>query len=142
MGWVSKKTAVIILLALLVCSCSATKTMNGIMSSWTGSDLDEVVALWGPPHEVRDSGKNKLYVWHHTTAKSAPKINIRTTSISGHTGSSGSTTAGGGTTYGSCQRILEIDPNGKVVNWQWSGDSCPYREDGPYANWRKAAPES
>ena len=130
-----------VFIALFLQSCSTANTMNGIMSSWTGADADEVVVQWGPPHEVRASEGRRLYIWNHTTTRTAPQIKIRTTSVSGHTGSSGSTTAGGRATDVNCQRILEIDEKAKVVSWQWNGDGCPYREDGSYAHWRRAAPK-
>ena len=30
--------------------------------------------------------------------------------------------------------IREVEAQGRVINWQWRGDRCPYREEGPYAN--------
>jgi hypothetical protein len=117
--------------------CSVHQTMDGIMSSWAGSDIAEVVAQWGAPQEIREFKANKLYVWNHTTAQTTPKIKIRTTSISGNTGSSGSSSTGSSTTYANCQRLLEVDAEGNVVDWQWNGNGCPYREGGPYSNWRR-----
>ena len=122
---------------LLASGCSTTKTMNGIMSSWVDADIREVVSQWGEPDEVRASKGNTVYVWNHLTAVATPKLVVRTSSISSHTGSTGTTTAGGNTKYVNCQRLLEVNRQGQVVNWQWSGDSCPYREEGPYANWRR-----
>ena len=122
---------------LLATGCSTRKTMNGIMSSWVDADIHEVVSQWGEPDEVRASKENKIYVWNHLTAGAAPKIVVRTSSTSSHTGSIGTTTAGGDAKYKNCQRLLGVTAQGKVVHWQWRGDSCPYSEKGPYANWRR-----
>lgn len=111
--------------------------MNEIMSSWAGSDIEAVLAQWGDPQEVLEFKENKIYVWNHMTAQTAPKIRIRTTSVSGNSGSSGSTSTGGSTTYVNCQRRLEVNAQDQVVDWQWNGDGCPYREDGAYLNWRR-----
>lgn len=131
------KIPLLIVMLVWLVGCSTRPTMDGIMSSWAGSDIEEVVAQWGDPHEVREFKANILYVWNHTTAQTAPQIKIRTTTISGNSASSGSSSTGGSTRYGNCQRILEVNAQGKVVDWQWNGKGCPYREDGPYANWRR-----
>lgn len=125
------------LILMLMTGCSSTRTMDGIMSSWIDADIREVEAQWGAPDEVRESNGYKIYVWNHLTAAATPKITVRTLGISSHIGSTGSTTAGGNAKYENCQRVLKASARGKVINWQWRGDSCPYREEGPYANWRR-----
>ena len=125
------------LILMLMTGCASTRTMDGIMSSWVDADIREVEAQWGEPDEVRELNGNRMYVWNHLTVVAPPKIVVRTSSISRHTGSTGTTTAGGNAKYENCQRLLKVSAQGKVINWQWSGDSCPYREKGPYANWRK-----
>ncbi len=127
---------------IVVAGCSTARTMNRIMASWEGADVREVVAHWGPPHEVSEFKGHKQYIWNHTTAITTPEMVVRTTSISDQTGSSRTTTAGRTTEFVDCQRILEIDQQGKVVGWQWSGDGCRYIEEGVYADWRRATPES
>lgn len=126
-----------IFLIVLTAGCSTTQTMNGIMSSWVDSDVGEVVAQWGKPDEMRESNGNKIYVWNHPVAATTPEITVRTLGISSRIGSTGSTTMGGGPKYDNCQRRLEVNAQGQVVNWQWNGDHCPSREEGPYANWRR-----
>lgn len=124
----------------LAAGCSTTKTMNGIMSSWIDADIHAVVAQWGEPNEVREANGNKIYVWNHLTVVETPKIVVRSSSISSHTGSTGTTSAGGDTKYVNCQRLLEVNAQGKVLSGQWRGDSCPYSEKGPYATWRRQKP--
>jgi len=36
--------------ALALGGCATTSVMNGIMSSWEGSNIDAVAAQWGYPH--------------------------------------------------------------------------------------------
>ncbi len=127
------------LLLMLMAGCSSTQTMEGIMSSWVDADIRDVEAQWGAPDEVRERNGNQIYVWNHLTVVETPKIVVRTSHTSRHTGSTSTTTAGGNAKYENCQRRLEVSAQGKVINWQWSGDRCPYREEGPYANWRRQA---
>lgn len=110
--------------------------MNGVMSSWVDADIREVVAQWGEPDEVRPIGDLDIYVWNHLTAVTSPEITVRALGITAHTGS---TTAEDGTPHENCQRLLAVNPHGRVVDWQWHGDGCPHREEGVYADWRKKA---
>ena len=128
-----------LVILILMIGCASTQTMEGIMSSWVDADIREVESQWGEPDEVRERNGNQIYVWNHLTVVETPKIVVRTSNTSRHTGSTGTTTAGGNAKYDNCQRRLEVNARGKVINWQWSGDHCPYREEGPYANWRRQA---
>jgi hypothetical protein len=129
----------LIVMSVGLAGCSTKRTMNEIMASWEGAAIEEVMDQWGAPQEVREFKTNNIYVWNHATARTKPKIRIRTLGISSNTGSSRSSTAGGGATHVNCQRLLEVNPQGQVVDGQWNGNGCPYREDGPYANWRRKA---
>lgn len=112
--------------------------MNGIMSSWEGASVDDVVRQWGYPDEQRDFNGRKLYVWHHNQSAILPS----TTNLTGLVSSSGqvnatATTWGGGVFHGYCTRTLEVDGDGKVVNWEWEGNNCPFAEAMEYKTWRR-----
>ena len=111
--------------------------MNGIMSSWDGSTINEVVYQWGYPHEEREFQGHKLYIWHHNKSAHMPQTTNTTGSVVGNTIYATSTTSGGYTMNGSCQRILETDRSGIIVRWEWRGNNCPFGELMEYANWRK-----
>ncbi|PCI66631.1 MAG: hypothetical protein COB26_10970 [Piscirickettsiaceae bacterium] len=132
------KLKFVLLVALVIVSgCSITNTMNGIMSSWVGANIDEVVAQWGYPHEQREFRGRTLYVWNRNTTLTMPQTTNTTANVYGNTVYAQSTTTGGNTTHWSCQRILEVNENGTVISYQWGGNNCPFGEIMQYSNWRK-----
>ncbi len=111
--------------------------MNGIMSSWVDADISEVVAQWGEPDEVREADGQKIYVWDHPANVTPPKVTVRSMGVYVHTSPPVTAPASGEAGEANCRRLLILSAQGKVVNWQWDGDGCPRREDGPYADWRR-----
>ena len=127
----------LIVFFITLSGCSITSTMNGIMSSWVGANIDEVVTQWGYPHEQREFRGKNLYVWNRNTTLTMPQTTNTTANVYGNSVYAQSTTTGGNTTHWSCQRILEVDGNGTVVSYQWGGNNCPFGEIMQYSNWRK-----
>ena len=135
------KPTIIGVLLVLLSSCSTTKTMDGIMSSWEGSNINDVVVQWGYPDEEREFEGRKLYIWNHNKSAYIPETTTTTGSVYGNTVQATSTSSGGYAIQGSCQRILEVNEESTVVSWQWSGNNCPFGELMEYASWRKSVPE-
>jgi len=133
----NKLKCLLLLPLLFLTGCATTQVMNGIMSSWVGSNIDEVVVQWGYPHEQRDFRGKTLYVWNRNTTLTMPQTTSTTANMYGNTIYANSTTTGGNTTHWSCQRILEVDKNDIVVSYQWGGNNCPFAEMMQYSNWRK-----
>lgn len=131
----------LIAIFLFVTGCSTTQTMNGIMSSWVGSNVSEVVAQWGYPDEEREFQGRKLYIWQHNQSAYIPQTTNTTGSVSGNSVYATSTTSGGYAIQGNCERILEVDDAGIVVSWDWGGNNCPFGELLEYASWRKKEPK-
>lgn len=135
------KRALLLLAALALAGCSTTKVMTGVMSSWEGATVDQVIAQWGYPHgELKVAGKTILY-WDRNVSVAMPMM-ANTTATANRIGSTtyvqGTTTySGGGTFQGGCRRMLEINPQNVVIAWQWEGNNCPFGEMGPYADWRR-----
>lgn len=132
----SRKLA--IALAALVTGCSTTNTMNGVMSSWQGAKLSDVMQQWGYPHSQFNVGARKVYVWERNVSVTMPTSTTTTGTVS----SSGyfranSQTSGGQTLHGNCRRMLQVDDAETVVSWSWEGNNCPFGEMGPYSNWRR-----
>lgn len=122
---------------LALSGCATTSVMNGIMSSWEGSNIDAVVAQWGYPGEQREFNGKKLYVWHHNKSAYIPATTNTTGTINPYGGLNvTSTTTGGHAIYGACDRILEVDGSGNVVRWEWQGSNCPFMEAMEYKHWR------
>ena len=132
----------LILAALFAgCASGGYGTMDGIMSSWQGATVDQVIAQWGYPHgEMTIAGKH-LLVWERNVSVPMP-MTANTTASANRVGSTtyvqGTTTySGGGSLQGSCRRILEVNAENIVSSWQWDGNNCPFAEMGPYSNWRR-----
>ena len=118
--------------------CSSSQTTNGIMSSWEGAHIDDVVKQWDYPHEERDFQGKKLYVWHHNKSAYVPQTTYTTGSVYGNTMNATSTSYGGYTMQGSCRRVLEVNDAGNVVNWDWEYNNCPFAEMMEHSSWRRS----
>jgi hypothetical protein len=131
----------IVAVTLSACVSGGPGVMDRIMVSWMGASADEVMRQWGYPHEERNVAGKKLLVWHRNVQLAMP-VTATTTGTANRVGPStyysGTTTvSGGGVSNWSCVRILEVNSENRVVNWQWEGNNCPFMEAGPYANWRR-----
>ena len=117
---------IFIILLLLTCStipsfAGMKSTMNGLMESWKGEDINSVVDLWGFPNEIKTTDNGKIYYWKKSTDIIAPGFGI-------YGGAYGGTST--------CNKSFEIDENNIITNWNWSGNACPitYREAKKYLN--------
>lgn len=117
------------------CASTSGSGMNGIMSSWVGTDIDRAVAQWGYPHEQRKFDEITFYVWHHNKSGFTPATENRITDLHGSV-SATYTTSGAYEVHGSCDRILEVDDNNIVIKWEWRGNKCPLIESMEYSQWR------
>ena len=115
--------------------------MDGIMSSWKGASVNEVINAWGYPHAEQNIAGRKLYVWNIDIQLSMPATattNGYVNTYGGQTLYSGTTNImGGGVSNWSCTRILEVNNKDIVTSGEWRGNNCPFMEAGPYANWRR-----
>jgi hypothetical protein len=115
--------------------------MDGIMSSWIGASVDEVVAQWGYPHEERQIVGKTLLIWSRNVQWAMPATATTTGTVNriGNTAFVSGTTSvvGGGMANFNCTRILEIDSGRRVIAYQWEGNNCPFMEAGPYTAWRR-----
>jgi hypothetical protein len=110
--------------------------MDGIMTSWNGAHIDEVIRQWGYPHEERTVAGRKIYVWRRDVQAVMPSVTTGTATVIGSGVYYSGVTTGGVSSWG-CNRILEVDPKNRVISWQWEGNNCPFAEMGPYSNWRR-----
>ena len=117
------------------------EVMDGIMSSWVGSDLSEVIRQWGLPHRSVVVGDQIGYTWERSATLAMPGTSVTnsTVNVIGKTAYVASTTTnyGGATSAWACLRTLVVSKSGAIVSYQWEGNNCPFMEAGPYANWRK-----
>ena len=131
-------SGVIAAAALAGCASGGYGTMDGIMSSWVGASVDDVIAQWGYPAGERDVAGRKLLYWTREVQTFMPGVATSSGGYNPVTGGIQTTTtfSGGGMANWSCTRILEIKDD-KVKAWQWEGNNCPFMEAGPYSNWRR-----
>lgn len=134
---IKKPLTALSLLALVGCS-GAFGTMDGIMQSWHGAPLDDVITQWGYPSGQQDIAGRKIYIWDKKRILTLPQETTGQARVIGNTAYL-STTTTGGTSFWSCQRILEVNDKNIVVGSQWQGNNCPYAELGQYSSWRRKA---
>ena len=131
------KRIMLIAATLILSGCATSSVMNGIMQSWEGAKIDSVVAQWGYPDEQREFNGKKLYIWNHNKSVTMPTTTNTTGTVNAYGGfNATSTTTGGNTFNGQCQRTLEVDSSGTVTKWQWQGNNCPFMEAMEYKYWR------
>lgn len=137
-----RKALFAVLAVTTATGCSTTSTMEGIMSSWMGAHMDEVVQQWGYPASAMPIGSQTVYTWSETAYLTMPAVTQTTANVYGNTMYATSTTTGGGTSAWTCTRMLAVDERNYVVRWQWQGNNCPFGEVMQYANWRRKVPVS
>lgn len=133
-------TLPVFIAALTGCASGGFGTMDRVMSSWQGANVDQVIAQWGYPHEERKIAGRTLLVWHRNVQMTMPAVASSSGTVNkiGGTAYVNTTTtySGGGTSSWACTRILEVKEN-TVVSWQWEGNNCPFSDIGPYSNWAR-----
>lgn len=124
---------------ILLAGCSGGfGTMDRIMSSWEGAQLDDVISQWGYPHGKQEFGGRTIYFWDRNVSWTPPATMSGTATQIGNTTYFNATAMQGGTINGSCRRTLEVDSRGYVVGWQWSGNNCPFADIAMgYQNWER-----
>jgi hypothetical protein len=131
------RSLTIVAVAALVAGCGTTALMNGIIASWMGSPISDVVQSWGLPNQEVSIGGRKYYVWNYTKSGFIPQTST-TTGVMTNSGvlTGQTTTSGGFAISGNCDRLLEVDVNDIVVGGSWRGNNCPFMEAFEYKTWR------
>lgn len=106
-----KKLAILSLITILIQPMSfavGTKTtMEKVMESWVGENINTIIDHWGYPTSEQIVAGKKLYHW----LDSAYVVSGNQFGVYG--GES------------NCNRTFEVDKNNNVIKWQWTGNSCP-----------------
>ena len=102
------KRFILIIFALFLISLQAfagsqKSTMEKIMNSWLGENLETVIKKWGYPTRTQSIADHKLYYWDKK------EYYCDSYSCGEH----------------SCNRIFEIDNSNIIIDWQWEGNWCP-----------------
>lgn len=133
-----------LLMIITLTGCSGgVGVMDGIMQSWVGASVDDVIVQWGYPSEEKMIAGRKLYLWHYTKQVMLPGSSQTTGTVNPYTGVYNATTTSTPAQMfsGSCTRILVVDKKNIVKATQWDGNNCPFAEWMEYANWRRKQPD-
>lgn len=105
---------IIVALALAIVGCATTGKYEKVLESWIGSDVNTLIASWGPPSNeyVMPSG-GKMYTWlwvggSQVVANYNQYLNMVTARS---------------VTYW-CKTTFTVTPSGVVQNWRWEGNAC------------------
>lgn len=82
-------------------------TMEKVMGSWNGENINTVINYWGYPTSEQTIAGRRLYHWLDSSY-----------TVSGNQYG----VYGGEST---CNRTFEVDKNNNIIKWQWTGNSCP-----------------
>jgi hypothetical protein len=135
--WGLARALVSCLASILLSGCASTSLMDGIIASWKGAPLSEVVQRWGLPSQEMTVGGQKYYVWAYQKSGFIPQSST-TTGVATNNGviNTQTSTAGGYAFSAVCERILQVDGNDIVVGGSWRGNNCPFMEAFEYSTWR------
>jgi hypothetical protein len=100
-------------IALSLTGCATTAGYEKILNSWSGGDINNLIASWGPPSSTFDMPNgNKIYTW----TRVGNSVGYAT--YNPYTNSS---TAYAGTYW--CKTSFGTS-NGTIINWHWEGNAC------------------
>ena len=113
-----KKIGVIVLL-FFCAGCLTSQKMDETMKSWEGSNIDNLIASWGPPSQVLDDGRGgKIMTWAESRSYTSPG---RATTFGAGAGSSYTNYSPGQTTTWTNTRTFWVDKNGTIYKSAWRG---------------------
>ena len=84
------------------------KTMNKLMGSWFGENINDVINVWGKPSSQKEITGGMMYYW---TSGNQP---LSTNNYSGKPQG----------VIVTCNRVFTTAKDGRIVDWQWDGNNC------------------
>ena len=144
-----KSTSIIVTLAIGLAGCATTANYEKILSSWVGSNADNLVMRWGPPSNsyplsnggrvLEYSNQRNIQLGGYTQTVPQTTYSSGTASAYGTGGSAYGTYSGTSTTYVQrttpvqniamqCITRFTINSQGTITNWAWQGNDCKAME--------------
>ena len=119
-----KKISIVIFLFILstIPSFAGMKsTMDRLMDSWIGENINSVIDLWGSPTDEKIIADGKIYYWNKSQDIIMGGFSVYMLPY-------------GGTS--TCNKNFEVDENNIIIKGNWDGNACPstYREVKKYVN--------
>lgn len=115
----------------LLTGCATTANYERVLSSWVGSDADQLIRSWGPPSStfpLSNGGQVFVYSRGRSSTYTTPmQVQQGPGMFIGNTYYPGQTTVTGGQAYNirhSCRTQFEVDSSNRIVSWRWEGNSC------------------
>lgn len=110
---------------LLLAACATESGFREVADSWLGSTEQELVATWGPPDQVYESGGNKYLTYLDTGSVYVPGTSptYSTTFV----GNTAYTTSYGGTparTYAMSCKVTFAIANSRITSYRYEGNAC------------------
>ncbi|MCX7647376.1 MAG: hypothetical protein ACP5SD_02355 [Elusimicrobiales bacterium] len=107
------------LVCFFMISCATTKKYEAKISSWIGSDINELISVWGSPsNESNMPNGNRVYTWLWVgKALIGPKEYESTVKKLAFEGS--------GINW--CRTSFVSDKNFKILNYSFDGSYCKSR---------------
>lgn len=119
-------TLIISMLLVLPANAGSKEFMKKCLDSWLGYTTNDIIAVWGYPSEERTiAGKHLLY-WNSSSSAYIPQTSYSNVhNYHKNTANVYTNTFGGYTVTETCNKTMEVDNSGKIINWEWTGDACP-----------------
>lgn len=106
----------IIILFFLV-SCATTQKYRNILSTWLGSDINELISVWGvPSNQYKMPNENTVYTWLWVGKDLIPSHEYETTIKK----LAFDYTSG----INWCRTSFTADKNYKIINFTFDGSRC------------------
>lgn len=122
------KVLVALALACSLSGCATTEKYENVLSSWVGSDVNQLVNSWGyPQNSFQAPNGNTVYVYGTSGSYTMPQQTTSTYNAVGNTVYGNSTTTGGQTLSFWCKTYFEVDDSDRIVTWRWEGNNCKAR---------------
>ena len=108
---------IVLSLVLALVGCATTGKYEKILHTWLGSDVNRLIASWGPPSNVyiMPNG-SKMYTW----------LRVGGTKVVADYNQYLNTLTASTVAYW-CKTTFTVTPQGVITNWRWEGNACRSR---------------
>jgi hypothetical protein len=139
---------IIAVIALFLPACATTANYEKVLSSWVGSNVDNLVSSWGPPassYPLSDGGRilqysnqRNIQFGGYTTTVPQTTYHDGTVNTYGNGGSTYGNYSGTSTTYVQkttpvqniamqCVTRFTVNAQNIITRWAWQGNDCKAR---------------
>jgi len=111
LGWIALS------FLLVLAGCATTGKYQEVCNSWLGSDVNSLIASWGPPsNEYNMPNGSKMYTW----------VNVGGTQVVANYNEYLNMATANSVTYW-CKTTFTVNSQNVITNWQGQGNGCRVR---------------